>query len=92
MEMRFKETCKLVGKLMAAGEVVFSPIVHMHPIAVVWELPRNWEFWEKIDREFISVSSKVFIAMMDGWNESVGVQAEIKIAVEMNKPISYIEP
>jgi hypothetical protein len=30
--------------------------------------------------------------MIDGWRESVGVQAEIQIAGECGKPVRYLAP
>ncbi len=33
---------------------------------------------------------KVYVFMQDGWKESVGLNAEIKIAKELGKPIIYI--
>jgi hypothetical protein len=89
MEARFKRACELSAKLMSAGMIIFCPIAHTHPIAVVGELPRGWEFWNKFDHEFIQASEKVIVARMDGWLESKGVQAEIKIANELGKPVEY---
>jgi len=28
--------------------------------------------------------------MLDGWNQSVGVQAEIRVARELGKPVRYL--
>lgn len=90
-ERRFAEVCKIAGGLMASGLVVFCPIAHTHPIAVRCELPRGWDYWKRFDREFIAASSKVIVAMMDGWRESRGVTAEIAIAAELGIPVEYLE-
>lgn len=76
---------------MASGLVVFCPIAHTHPIAVRCELPRGWDYWKRFDHEFIAASSKVIVAMMDGWRESRGVTAEIAIAAELGIPVEYLE-
>lgn len=88
---RFLKVCAIAGGLMAKGEIVFSPIAHSHSIACQSELPGNWEFWETFDLEFIIRSSKVVVAMMDGWRESKGVAAEIAIAAELDIPVEYLE-
>ena len=90
MEDRFNRACRVAGRIMAAGEVVFSPIAHTHPIAVRCEMPRGWDFWERFDREFIAAADRVVVVMMDGWDTSRGVAAEIAIATEMGKPVEFI--
>ena len=92
MESRFVEACKAAGHLMIDGEIVFCPIAHTHPIAVQCSLPRGWDYWEKFDRTFIEAAKKVVVVMMPGWVESKGVQAEIKIAEELGKPVEFISP
>jgi hypothetical protein len=32
------------------------------------------------------------VLMLDGWRESIGVQAEIAIANELGKPVTYSLP
>ena len=32
------------------------------------------------------------VLMLDGWRESVGVAAEIRIAGELGKPVRYLAP
>lgn len=92
IEQRFDAACRAAGKLMAAGHVVFSPIAHMHPIAVRCELPRGWDFWHRYDREFVLASEKVVVLMIDGWDTSKGVAAEVAIAHEAGIPVEYMWP
>ncbi len=40
----------------------------------------------------LEVCDKVVVLMIDGWKESVGVQAEIAIARELGKPVSFLTP
>jgi len=90
--LRFGEVCRIAGVLMARGLVVFSPIAHTHPIAERCELPRGWDYWQHFDEEFICVSEKVVVAMMPGWEQSKGVQAEIVIAKDKGIPVEYLDP
>ena len=91
MEQRFQQACKVAGKLMGQGHIVFSPIAHTHPIAVEGNLDRGWGFWGKFDYEFVSFSEEVWVVKMDGWDTSRGVAAEIKLATELGKPVKFLE-
>lgn len=88
---RFELVNKVAGMLTERGHVVFSPISHSHPIALAHELPTHWEFWESIDRAYLSVCREVFVLTIDGWRESRGVTAEIAIATEFGLPIVFID-
>ena len=88
---RFNKVNKLAAKLMSEGTHIYSPISHTHPIAEAGSLPKGWDFWEKYDRCILSVCSKIIVFKQEGWDISVGVQAEIKIAQELGLEIEYIE-
>ena len=90
-EQRFHAACRAAVALLHAGRVVFSPIAHSHPLAQ-HSLPGNWQFWEQYDRKFLERCDEVVVLMLDGWEESVGVQAEIRIARELGKPVRYLAP
>lgn len=91
---RFHKLNAMAAALMQSpeGHVVFSPISMTHPIAEQHELPLNWEFWERNDRAFIQWCEILAVVKLPGWEESVGVKAEIAIANEMEKTIVYLEP
>jgi len=89
-ETRFNAVNKMAAKLMREGYLVFSPISHTHPIAIAGDLPKGWEFWAAYDYTFIEWADEVHVFQQEGWQESTGVQAEIKLANEMNKPVLYI--
>jgi nucleoside 2-deoxyribosyltransferase len=90
-EQRFHAACRAAVALLHAGRVVFSPIAHSHPLAQ-HGLPGNWQFWERYDRAFLERCDEVVVLMLDGWEESFGVQAEIRIAQELGKPVRYLAP
>lgn len=76
---------------MRAGNHVYSPISHSHPIAKVCDLPLGWDYWGAVDRSFIEWADAVYVLMLDGWKGSTGVGAEIEIARSLGKDVSYIE-
>ena len=88
---RFERINKVAARLMLAGEVIFSPISQTHPIALAGGLPGDWQFWEKYDRAMLESCKELVVLMLDGWKESTGVTAEIKIAGELGIPVKYIE-
>ena len=89
-EQRYQAACRATAALIRAGQVVFSPIVHSHPL-VAFGLAGTWETWERIDRAFLERCDEVAVLMLDGWDQSVGVRAELRIAREMGKPVRFLE-
>lgn len=88
---RYWEACRAAASLIRSGHVVFSPIVHSHPL-VEHGLPLDWTWWERIDREFLVRCDEVIVLTLDGWEQSLGVAAEIRLAEELGKPVRYLEP
>ena len=88
-QARFEAACRAVVRLIREGEIVFSPIVHSHPL-VPLGLPVEWDYWERIDTTFIGRSDGVRGLMLPGWRESVGVRAEIKLAKSCGLPVLYL--
>jgi hypothetical protein len=89
-EARFRAACKATAALLRAGEFVFSPIVHSHPL-VAFDLPTEFGFWASIDREHLARCDEVAVLMLDGWAQSVGVREELRIARELGKPVRLLE-
>ena len=91
IEDRVRHVNKLAGALINEGFYIFSPISHSHPIAKEVDLPGDWKFWEGYDRAIIAFCKGLYVFKLPGWEKSIGVAAEIKIAKEMGIPIEYIE-
>lgn len=87
---RFDTVCFAAAGFMREGHHIFSPIAHTHPIAMQGDLPKGWEFWAEYDRKIIAVCGELWVLQMDGWRESQGVAAEVKIAEEYGLPVRYV--
>jgi len=87
---RFKAANKAAAKLISEGYIVYSAISHTHPIAVEADMPLGWEYWQKIDHYYLSLCDKLVVLMVDGWDISKGVRAEIEIVKAQGKPIEYL--
>lgn len=91
-EGRFQAVNRHAAHLMKQGVHVISPISHSHPIALVGGLPTDWTFWEAYDRAILESCERLIVLKLDGWEQSDGVQAEIRIAEELGLPIEYHLP
>jgi hypothetical protein len=90
---RFHAANRAAADLMKSGVMaVFSPISHTHSIAEAGGLPLGFEFWRQFDEAYLSVSNRLIVLTVDGWQESAGVCEEIRIAQELGIPIDYMEP
>jgi len=78
--------------LTREGRIIFAPISAWHHIARKYDLPGTFEYWAKFDEEFIKMSTKLLIIMLPGWEDSTGVNGEIKLANKYSIPIEYIDP
>jgi hypothetical protein len=72
------------------GKNVFSPISHSHPLHKLAGMKGDWNFWCKIDTDWLERSDDVVILTLPGWRESVGVTEETKIATRLFLPIQYL--
>jgi hypothetical protein len=87
---RYIEAKRFTGKMLRNREHVYSPIVHCHEIAQDEELPTDFEFWGGYNRAMLSTASKMIVLMLNGWENSVGVQGEIEFAKLCGIPIEYV--
>lgn len=89
---RYVALSKKAAELMRDGHVVYSPITHGHVIARSNELPTEFnEFWRKQCFEMLRHSSQVMVLRLDGYHDSVGVNAEIGLAIQLGIPVDHID-
>jgi len=91
-ERRFNAVSKVAAQLMEQGHSVFSPISHGHPIALN-NGHIGWERWQELDRAILTnCCRRMIVLMLEGWQQSLGLAQELKIARELKLPVSYIDP
>ena len=90
-EERYLTVMKKTKELLEAGLTVFSPIVHCHPMSVVYGLPKDFSFWERLDKSYIDNCDVLWVLMMEGWDESEGIGKEIEYAKSQGKFVKYIK-
>lgn len=93
-ERRYREACRVAGRLMKAGERVFAPIAHSHPIEQAFEdgKPEGHAFWLGQDFAILRHASRLAVLRLEGWETSFGVTAEIDFARRCGIPVEFIDP
>jgi len=89
---RAGKTQDALVRLTAMGFVVFSPVA-LSALLVGWG-SRPWDdpWWYEWSMAFLRKADEVWVLMLDDWQESVGVQAEIDEAQRVGKPVRYLDP
>lgn len=89
---RWVEVCRIAGKLLIEGYIVHCPIAESHAIVTCHSpaIDLTHDDWMAKDLVQLSRSDMLFVAMIDGWEESLGVQEEIRYAKDHNIPIKYV--
>lgn len=87
---RFRAACQATADMIRQRLVASSPVVYGH--ALVSEgLPGEWPFWRRHDSEHLAHCEEVVVLRLDGWEQSDGVQSELRLAKAMGKVVSYQE-
>ena len=89
---RFEEACTFCAKQARAGVVIYSPIVHWHPVAWRCDLPLDHFYWNFHNKVMIKLCSQLWILMIDGVEESAGVENELNMALYYGKEVKRVEP
>ena len=88
---RYCAACRAAGAILRTGLAVFSPIAHSHPIASRCDLPGDFDWWSRFNRDWLDRCDSVVVLKLDGWDRSVGVQCEIEHAKRAGKLVTYME-
>lgn len=92
VEQRFEAACAAVAELCRKGYVPYSPIVHFHPVSIRHRLNGSFAFWRDINFAMLARADNLHVLMIDGWEDSIGVIAEIKHAEGLGKLVYYMDP
>lgn len=63
-------------------QMLYSPIVHYHDMAVQHDLPTNWEWWWDKNKQMLDHCTTILELRIPGWETSKGMKAELKYAEE----------
>jgi len=90
VEERFLAVEKYTAAMLKEEQYLYSPIVHCHSIADKYELPLDFNFWKNYNQAMLSKASLLVVLMLDGWEESKGVTAEIEFAKSCGIEVEYV--
>jgi hypothetical protein len=88
---RFQDVLKFVYALTKQGYVAFSPIVYYHPLALIGNLPGDAEYWWQINSNYLRFAEALFVLHLPNWDQSKGVQLEMKVAKTLNIPTLHFD-
>jgi hypothetical protein len=95
-EQRFRAVARAAGWIYTRGEVfVYTPISMTHQIGIelsAFPTLFEWNSWAGFDEFMIAKCDEFWILVINGWDTSVGLSAEIKIATRLGMPIRYVIP
>lgn len=83
------------AELIAIGHVVFSPIVHCHPLTqqkILPALPTDFAFWQNYCLGMLERARELWVLTLPGWRDSEGVRAEIVFARKRRIPVFQLTP
>jgi len=92
VEARIKTFCKVDEALQRKGLMTVSPLYKHLLFLNGSTLPSDWNYWKCYSRVLLKECDWLFVIKNDGWEESIGVQAEIEFAKERLIPIEYLNP
>jgi len=71
---------------------VYSPIVHCHQLAKLFDLPFDANFWHNYNFAMLERAGDFALLKLPGWNASIGVADEIEEAKRLDLPVELIIP
>lgn len=77
------------GLLLEMGVKNFSPIAYCDPIADVFDLPRDADWWWNFNLGFMRSTCGLIVARIEGWQESKGVEMELNWYKDEGAPIFF---
>lgn len=92
---RYRQITSLIGKLQDKYKYAFiGPITQSHHTAKYMKSKCSlFKSWRLRDLTYISRCDEVWVAMMPGWDESVGVLSEIEFAKNIHRcKVKYLDP
>jgi len=90
MEERYRAVAAFCTDAIKKDFFVYSPIVHWHPVATMYDLPIDYYWWARMDKHFIGLSSRLWVLTLDGWQDSKGVREEVVFALKKKIKVTYI--
>jgi len=94
---RYETISKVGACLVSQGYHIFGPITESatyqkYGNEIGIDLEGGWDYWEQHDKLMLSKCDGLIVVMLEGWNKSTGVLAEIEFAKKFMLPVFYVNP
>lgn len=93
--LRYRAITKIIGRLQDKYPYAFiGPITQSHNTAkYMLNSATDFKSWARRDLTYISHCDEMWVVLLDGWNQSTGVLAEVKfLKSRRNFNIKFIDP
>lgn len=67
------------------------PMIQDYALLPHLNVEATWAVWGKHCRALIQVCDEVWVMQYPGWDKSVGVTEEMRIALDNGKPVQFLE-
>lgn len=84
---RYRRVCQTAADIIRMGYNVFSPIAHSHGIAVHGGLKGDHATWKEQNLGWLEWCDELWVATIEGWDLSEGIEWEMEIAQKMGKHV-----
>lgn len=95
LKRRVDYTRKRLHEFLMQGYHVYSPISHCYELSLDYDLPQEYEWWQKQDRHFVALADEVWVLKMEDsygdWEQSVGITDEVEYAKSLGKTVRFID-
>lgn len=89
---RIRQFCLKAVEIEKAGYYHVTSGLYNHLLLQYSDLPGDWSFWGSYSETLLRKADLVYVLCLPGWQQSIGVQEEIRIAHEANIPVVYLDP
>lgn len=89
-EANYQSVLRFTGRLLAKRHKVWSPVVHCHVLALLYDLPTDHLFWKELNHDFIRRCDELWVAKIGGWEYSLGIEDEVNFANMISIPVKYV--
>lgn len=89
-ELRYLRAMEALTKMLRNWQWAYSPIVHCHELAKIGGLPTTADFWQGYNFYMLSQCAELRVLTLEGWEASIGVNAEIVEARRIGIPVEYL--
>lgn len=89
-QQRFELAAAFTAEQLRRGVNIYSPIVHNHDLAVRYDLPKEFDFWQRHNYALLAKASELWVLTLAGYDKSRGVTAEVAMADQLGIKLTFV--